>query len=163
AGRRSDEWSVDRAPIGSVDQPQAAELGHALAEDLPGLLVGDVVVERASRVGRLEAAVAPAGRPEKRGLPAPVRRPAARVHVGRPFLGARSGAFALATRVAREGVDGKAAAVEENAAVLRRVHGDARPRSGGCRSWYGDRGGHCDDGEKSAHWVLLSECGHSTV
>jgi hypothetical protein len=51
-----DRWSeplADKPPGGADDPPHATELGDVLAQDLSGLAIADVVVERPTRVGDL--------------------------------------------------------------------------------------------------------------
>src|SRR5205814_5486941 len=72
---------------------------------------------------------------------------------------ARGRAGAASARIARERVQGKAAAVEENATVLRCVGRDARLRPGGCRSRDSEYGGESGEDEKGAHRCAPSSGG----
>jgi len=63
-----DTSSTDELAARADDQPAAAVLEHVLAEDLPGALVADVVVERPAGVRDLAAAVRALDRAEQGAL-----------------------------------------------------------------------------------------------
>src|SRR3989442_13759848 len=94
------------------DEPAAAELRHVLAEDLPGLRVADVVVERSARVRHLARAVRAADRPEQRCLDARAGVKPAADNVRRPLLRAGGTTDAPPARILPEGVQHKSAPVE---------------------------------------------------
>ena len=54
----------DERSVRSDDEPEAAELGHVLAEDLQRLRVAHVVVERSAGVGDLKLSVTALDRPK---------------------------------------------------------------------------------------------------
>src|SRR4051794_8474689 len=101
------------------DQPIAAELGHVLAEDLAGLRLAAVVVERSAAVGDLVVLLAPQDAAEQlRSRAAPSAQPAGRVE-RRPGVRAVAEARTRAAAVLRERVERVAAAVDEDRAVAR--------------------------------------------
>src|SRR4051794_38020923 len=102
---------------GPHDEPGSPELDDVLAEDVARLAVADVVVERVSAVDDLARAVAAAdGADERVACPARAARAPARED-RRPGLGARAVAGRRPAALAREEIEGEAAAVEENGAV----------------------------------------------
>src|SRR5262249_23751961 len=135
------------------DEPRPAELLHVLAEDLAGLPVADVVVERTAGVGDLELAVLATGRTDLLAAADRARE------IRRPRL--RAGAVAAATTsgVPRARIEDEAATVEQDVAVAGRVHADGGllcPGRGGCRGREheaGEKGGEDED----AHEGLLSQ------
>src|ERR671918_3020208 len=74
----------DEVSVRPLDEPEAAEPEHVLAQHLPRLAVADVVVERPPAVGQLPPAVAPPGRPQEVALRAGSCPEPAGHDVGRP-------------------------------------------------------------------------------
>src|SRR5439155_8529019 len=112
--------SPDRPALRVDDQPEAAELGDVLAENLARGPVADVVVERAPRVGDLQPPVTAANGAEQRALDAGVRAGRCADDIRRPGRRAGAAAHATVARVPGEGVEREAAPVEEDPAVLGR-------------------------------------------
>jgi hypothetical protein len=107
-----------RVAVRLDDEPAAAELGDVVAEDLPGLVVVLVVIERVPVIGDLPGSVLPLRRAEERGVGTgssgwlalgPERRPCPR---------AVAVAAALVGLVAGEEVQREALSVEQHVAVL---------------------------------------------
>src|SRR5204862_6528380 len=110
------------------DAPDAAELGHVLAEDLAGLEVVDVVVERAPCIGRLQRAIGPLRRAEPAAGDAGTRARARLDEVRRPGLGAGTAARAAPVRVTRESIEHEAAPVEQDPSERGALDDDGRTR-----------------------------------